>query len=1272
MSELKKPPSDSWTVAIRYLLVFGIFVLCFYTGTWFELCLSTLNQINLSSWPTTGIGIGLLLCFGPRYWPAIALGALVANVGHHVSIEKSALFAIASAVEAFAGARIFAAVLDFELRRANRRTDSVALLIAIAVAAALGATLAGLTLSIGADQPWLAFNKEWGYWWSEGCLGALVIVPLFRTLATPAPKPNFLRLGTIVAVGVALVSFIFFNHNGLASLFLIYPFILLCVLILEDRDVRIILTLIYFAAISANHSELGNFTRNTNLALSINVHYFFAVFFITAHCLLDFNRAKFISLFHGGIFVLGWGVSTVLFIMLFHENSSALEKRFTSKINFMMATLHERLHDPVISLTSGAGLFATSALVTRDEWKTFSYEITSKYIPHGVRGLGVIFDVSNQRVPDFIHKQQADKNIAFSYQAFAPHDPKITHAYLSTYIEPYLPNRNLIGQDHATEAIRRSAAEQARDTGEMVISDLLYPFADSTHRNGFFMYMPIYVKDSDHSTLESRRQNLLGWIYAPIIADELFSILEMQTDIAYSISYQKNSERIRETESFDTISKFNNEHLNTVTLGGKRLNLHWRATDALMAMHITPLGAPTTSVLLTLLVASLAASLTSVKRQALNLANQKTKELMESEQRWKFSVEGTGDGIWDWNINQNRIYYSKQYKEMLGYDTNELGTEFNELRNLIHPDDFAKVSQDLADHLKNPHKPYYSEHRVLCKDGSHKWVLDRGLVVAHNADNSPQRMIGTQSDISRRKLIESNLELKTARLQKLVQGINSSALVYITNTEGFISFVNEKFCQVSGYSSQELLGTTTNLLKSGIHPKEFYTELWRTLGRGDSWEGEFCNRCKNGSLYWVKTSISQTLSASGEKEFLAVSFDVTKEKEQQAEIVRAYKEAEHAAQAKSDFLSTMSHEIRTPLNAIIGMAHLTLDTPLNDDQKENLSSVKHAADALLTIVNDILDFAKIDAGKMELEFTDFNLATLIEDCRNVFAFAVQQKKLRFDVEIKPDVPRRLLGDAGKVRQVLLNLVNNAIKFTPSGQIILRVSLMQSLSDKNVLRFEIIDSGIGIPKAALSKLFKPFNQLNHATTRSFGGTGLGLSISKSLVELMKGQIGVASEPNQGSTFWFKIPFALAAQTVLPLAAPLKVDTSPKSGRILVAEDNIFNQKVAVKGLQKYGYTVDVAANGIETIDSLNLARYDLILMDCQMPEMDGFEATRLIRNGSAFIKNINKIPIIAMTANAIKGDREKCLAAGMDDYISKPVDFDLLIQKIEAQIKRQEA
>jgi PAS domain S-box-containing protein len=509
------------------------------------------------------------------------------------------------------------------------------------------------------------------------------------------------------------------------------------------------------------------------------------------------------------------------------------------------------------------------------------------------------------------------------------------------------------------------------------------------------------------------------------------------------------------------------------------------------------------------------------------------------------------------------------------------------------------------------------------------------------------------------------IEAQNKKLQEeekaLQEGIKNFEAVFNATTDiliivdfkGNIINANPQTIKTYGYTKDELINMSALQL---IHPdsRHLFGEFVNKIKNNEVIRFESKNVKKDGTVFIVEVQGS-IFEYKGQPHYLGVLRDITKRKDAEQELIEAKKASDTANKAKSNFLAVMSHEIRTPMNSIIGMTDLTLNTSLNSDQENNLSVVKESANLLLDIINDILDLSKIEAGKLKLEQIDFDLHLLLDNLVRIFTAQVENKGLFIHVEKGAQLPQYIKSDQIRLKQILFNLINNAIKFTETGGITINANQDSSL----FLVFSVSDTGIGIPEDKQKMIFNSFSQAELSTTRKHGGTGLGLTICKKLIEMMGGEIKVSSVPGSGSTFIFKIKVDIGNKN--NVRAENKVENweqlqkTSRTLNILLAEDNRVNIKIAKKFLIKMGHRIVSAMNGKEALDLLSKEPFDLVLMDVEMPEMDGLEATQHIRMGDAGPEN-SKIPVIAMTAHALNEFREDCLKAGMNDFVSKPVNF----------------
>lgn len=535
------------------------------------------------------------------------------------------------------------------------------------------------------------------------------------------------------------------------------------------------------------------------------------------------------------------------------------------------------------------------------------------------------------------------------------------------------------------------------------------------------------------------------------------------------------------------------------------------------------------------------------------------------------------------------------------------------------------------------------------KSGELYW--EEALISAiRDDDDEIIKFLAIKEDISERKKISRVLRDSERRLRLITDNMKDAIIQ--TDEDGVIEYASPSTVQLLGYQAEDLISKSIYTL---IHDDEKEKmELLKKENQKlkDIIEIRILNG--NGTYNWIEATVNE-INDMEIKGKVFICRDITVKKRAEEEMKKSIAAAESTSKAKSQFLANMSHEIRTPMNGILGMTTLTLMTDLTKTQRENLELVKNSADSLIRIINSILDFSKIEAGKLILEELDFDINTLVEKTIASFKYKAEEKGIDINSSINIKENKVYVGDPGRIQQILTNLIGNAVKFTEYGYVKLIVDTLLENDNSAILQFSVVDTGIGIPKDKIRNLFESFSQIDGSITRKYGGTGLGLAISKQLIEMMHGEIVVESIEGKGSSFIFTIQLNVSAhKSHLEDNESFDIPTSEKKLKILLVEDDKINQMVTIALIEKQGHSIELANNGIEAISKYKNEKFDLILMDIQMPEMDGIEATKKIR---AYELNGNEYtPIIAVTAHAVQGDRERFLESGMDDYISKPLDI----------------
>jgi PAS domain S-box-containing protein len=639
------------------------------------------------------------------------------------------------------------------------------------------------------------------------------------------------------------------------------------------------------------------------------------------------------------------------------------------------------------------------------------------------------------------------------------------------------------------------------------------------------------------------------------------------------------------------------------------------------------------------------------------------KELTESKELFRIVFENSAAAITVTDKNERIVAWNPMAEKLLDMSKKAL---FNKpVKELYTPVEWRRMRA-----FKIRERGMLSDiaTQVIRSDGS---LLDVTLSISvlKNADGEIIGSIGILNDITNLKIIENKLRDSETKMRVVLD--NSPVAITVTDEQQRIVSWNTFAENLLGMSKRDLNMRPVSSLYPPEEWKKIRAENIGAKGARHHLETKILR--KNGVLTDVDLSVNFLKdSRNNYLGSIGIIQDITEQKKFRQMLLQAKLVAEEANNAKSLFLAKMSHEVRTPMNAVIGMIDLTLETKLNDEQRENLKVAKDAADNLLGLLNDILDLSKAEAGKITIEKIELNVHDVVKNVCKGLAVLAQKKQIDLLWNIDERVPKYLIGDPVRLRQVIINLVNNAVKFTHKGNVKVIVELISFKNSKCEVLFTIKDTGIGIPKDKHESIFDLFTQADDHTTRKYGGTGLGLAICKKLVEMMDGRIWVESTAGEGSAFKFNIFFEVAADQPLvnrggPTAVVTNQSAPANSGiRILVAEDNHVNQKIVLKMLEKKGWGATTVLNGREVIDLLNKQTFDIVLMDDQMPELSGIEATKMIRNEEK--QTGHHVMIVAMTANAMAGDREFYISQGMDGYVSKPIDREQLYSEIERLIK----
>jgi two-component system sensor histidine kinase/response regulator len=641
--------------------------------------------------------------------------------------------------------------------------------------------------------------------------------------------------------------------------------------------------------------------------------------------------------------------------------------------------------------------------------------------------------------------------------------------------------------------------------------------------------------------------------------------------------------------------------------------------------------------------------------------NEIEEKYIESQKRYEMAMEAVDLGVWDFYVETGKTYYSRKWKSILGYYPDEIPDNNLVWRDLLHPEDKDRMNLIIQNFKQSDSRIYEAEFRMKHKNGHYIWIRSRATAL-RDENGQVTRMLGTHRDITEEKKSESEYK-------KLYQAIMQSPIsVLITDKDGYIEFFNPAFCKITGWKDQEILGKKPSILKSGFQPAGFYEKLWKTINSGNEWQGELKNRKKNGEFYWELASISPIKNAFGTiTHFVKIAENISYLKRIEKDLKKAKQDAELANHYKNNFIANMSHEIRTPINTIIGFSELIRHENLSYQKRNKYSEIiEENSQSLLRLIDDIIDVAKIEANELKIKKEACALGDLFAELKLTYNNLMKRKEMP-DLNLVFHLPMQshhdiIFTDPYRLKQIINNLYINALKHTDNGQI----EIGYKIVNDNKIQFFVSDTGKGIPDNQLENIFKRFTKTDETIDPKGFGSGLALSICNDLAILLGGDISVQSVEGKGSTFLLTIPYD---KIKIPMVKPITPKPAPmlrynfKNYTIMIAEDTRYNYEYLCSILNKTGANLIWAKDGIDVLKLYQTSKIDLILMDIQLPEINGYEATSQIR------KHNPEIPIIAQTAYAMAEDKQKCLESGCNEVLVKPIRMDDVLSTVAKYLNK---
>lgn len=1256
-------------------------------------------------WPASGVGLSLLVLFGKRVVPAIFISAFVVNLTLPTPILTSLGIALGNSLEAYFGYYIVIKYLRYTRENILQRKPVTF------ISAAIFPTLVSATVGIASLYfsdiiPLSIVKSAWLTWWLGDTLGILALLPIVYAIKTGRSFSKKKIQTVILYASTVLLTYALFAYNrNPLWIFSLYPLTLFIACYLGSLETKIASLLICLVSVFCTIHGLGPFSLESLNNSLIMLQLFLGSIFVTTVILSNLKDSgpMRVSSF---TLILCWSMTLLLTYSFQKNEEHEMFIKLKHQAEVGTKSIKEKYEVYESALWAGTGIANSETPVTQEKWEHFvkSFGIVQRY--PGILGLGVITPTTRSRLTSFVQMQRELGQRNFEIKVVTNKDSDAwlprEDLFVITHLHPISKNSRALGLDIGSESNRRTAAELARDSGQAYFTNQIYLVQADKNQTGFLFYLPFYRKSS-LQTVAERRENFSGFIYAPVLHENFFSsslaghlgkgsvwVFEGNANTQAIFASNKN---LGSPKNFDVTTD--------LMIGQKKFVLGWKwpisyfNERSTLTSWISLIGCLVSS-----LIVSLVMGFQNIFRNAEDIAQQKTQKLREnekliksinhelevkvkertqnlqdllselkvSEENFRDLADSMPQIVWISNKNGETEFLNKQWFDFSGF--NPAQSDQLQISQIMHPEDREKIAQSWQESFAQK-QPLDTQLRLWdYKNKYYCWFLSRSVPV-FNKDGILQKWVGTSTNIHSQKLLEIELQ----KLSALVE--TSPDFILLFNNDGQILYSNPSAVMMLG----DLLNKGVPIQEIFMDPKVFQDEISPMLKDPGSWEKEILLQ-NSDEAYEIHTYSHAFRIKSGEtiapQVNALVSRDISdlKSAEFERSDFRAREQAAvESSRMKSEFLAKMSHEIRTPISGIIGLTGILKKSNLNPEQKDMLKNIEQSGNTLLGLVNDILDLSKVEAGKLDFEKVDFDLIELLENLRRSFVMDASAKKMDLVLDLDNSIPRLVSGDPLRIKQVFINLISNAVKFSQKGEIRITGYANSSVDKKHQLHFSVKDEGIGISREAQERLFTPFTQADSSTSRRYGGTGLGLSISRHLVEQMNGQIGLRSDLGKGSVFWFKIE--VDQSSGFNEKIKMGQNLSLNGIRILAAEDNLINQKILDHHLAELKAQREFVVNGEEVLEELKKNPYDLILMDCQMPTLDGYEASRMIRRG--VVSGTEKIPIIAITANAIKGDREKCLQAGMNDFLPKPFTVEDLykiiitwVPEVESRVSSTEA